>query len=59
MFCGRIECPNCKSGGDCSINSCTHPEIKNSKTLYFPVFIAGKYFNSWNDLCDYIRDSRL
>lgn len=54
MFCGRTECPNCKRIGDCALETCIHPEIKNSKTLYFPTYIGNKFFSSWDELQNYI-----
>lgn len=57
MFCGRMECPNCKRSGECSLQTCVHPEIKNSKTLYFPTYIGSKFFNSWDELQKYIKEA--
>lgn len=54
MFCGKVQCPNCKVSGYCEFTTCVHPEIENSKTLYFPAMIGSKYFQSWDELEYYI-----
>lgn len=53
-FCGKLQCPNCNRTGKCTIISCNHPEISNSKILYFPTMLGGKVFQTWTELNDWI-----
>lgn len=55
-YCGKLECPSCNSNGKCKLKNCLHPEMKNSKTIYFPSEIGGHLFYSWKELCNWIKE---